>query len=95
MAKPQSEWKVIQREGEGGKLGNTWKLLSAYDAAPYSKILKHRYLMKCPNHGCNGGGVGTAAPIATSHAPRLYAFPAGIAPPPTEEAAVACTDGWM
>ena len=49
--------------------------------------------MNCPNHVGNGVGpvgVGTAAPISASHAPRLYTFPAGIAPPPTEEERV-----WM
>jgi hypothetical protein len=74
-----------EREG-GGKLGNTWKLLSAYDEAPYSHILKHRYLMNCPNHVGNGVGpvgVGTAAPISASHALQLYTFPACIAPPLT------------
>ncbi len=51
--------------------------------------------MKCSNHVGSGVGVGTAAPIVASHAPRLYAFPAGTAPPLTEEEATACMDGWM
>jgi hypothetical protein len=85
------------RKGDGNRIWDGGGRGRVYDEVPYSTPLKDTCLIKISNHVGKGDGVKTVALMVASHSLRIYACPAGISPPPTEEEAASwicgCIDG--